>query len=87
MKTNFDLIDGNFSVAEAGDVAGNLLEFKIQYQRKQNFGSKIRTSLSEQMPLSRKENLKTTKKVFLSYLKNLSSTDIFTIHSEISIKK
>jgi hypothetical protein len=87
MKTKFNLIDGNFSVAEAGDIAGNLLEFKIQYQRKQNFGSKIRTSLSEQMPLSRKENLKTTKKSFLRYLRNLSSTDIFTIHSEISIKK
>jgi hypothetical protein len=87
MEAKFKLIDGEFSVGEAKDIIGNLLEFKIQYHSKQNFGSEIRTGVSDQKSLSRKENLKATKIQFLSFLEEMSDTDIISIHSEISIKK
>ena len=87
MESKFNLIDGEFTVAEAKEIIGNLLEFKIQYHSKQNFGSEIRTGLSDNKSLLRKETLKTTKKEFLNYLEHLLDTDIITIHSEIFIKK
>ncbi len=87
MEAKFKLIDGEFSVGEAKEIIGNLLEFKIQYHSKQNFGSEIRTGVSDQKSLSRKENLKATKIHFLSYLEQMSDTDVINIHSEISIKK
>ena len=87
MDSNFKLIDGEFSVAEAKEVITNLLEFKIQYHTKQSFSSEIRSGIKHQPSLKRKENLKITKEEFLKYLENFADTDTISIFSEIQIKK
>ena len=86
MDSKFKLIDGSFSVEEAREVIGNLLDFKIQYHNKQIFGSEIRNGIKDEKSLARKEVLKKTKADFMSYLSGLPDTFILNIHSEISIK-
>lgn len=45
MESNFKLIDGAFSVEEAKEVLGNLLEFKIQFHNKENLVVKLEMGL------------------------------------------
>jgi len=87
MNANFKLIDGEFSVGEASDIIGKLLEFKIQYHSKMNFGSEIRKGVKDEKSLSRTENLKNTHQEFLTYLENFTDDDFITIQSDISITK
>ena len=87
MESKFKLIDGEFSVEEAREVIGNLFEFKINFHSKQSFSSELRTGFKDEKSLSRKESLKITKNEFLTYLNNLTDTDMLTIQSEISITK
>lgn len=87
MNSKFKLIDGEFSAGEARVIIGKLLEFKIQYHSKQNFGSEILKGFKDELSLSRKESLKNTNQEFLTYLENFTDDDFTTIHSDISITK
>lgn len=87
MESNFKLIDGTFSVQEAKEVLGNLLDFKIQFHSSENFSSEIRKGFKNQQSISRIESLKSTKKELFDYLENFSDSEMLTIFSEIQIKK
>ena len=51
-----------YSVEEAKEILGNLLEFKIQYHNSENFSSEIRNGVRNEQSLSRIESLKATRK-------------------------
>lgn len=85
MEAKFKLIDGEFSLEEEREVIGNLLEFKIQFHSKQSFSSEIRKGVIDERSLSRRENLKATKKDFFKYLEQFSNNDMITVVSEIQI--
>ena len=87
MESNFKLIDGAFSVEEAQEVLGNLLEFKIQFHNKENFSSEIRNGVRNEQSLSRIESLKATRKSLFEYLDKFPKTEKLTVFSEIKIKK
>ena len=87
MESNFKLIDGAFSVEEAKEVLGNLLEFKIQIHNKENFSSEIRNGVRNKQSLSRIESLKATRKSLFEYLDKFPKTEKLTVFSEIKIKK
>lgn len=87
MESKFKLIDGKFSVGEAKEVIGNLIEFKIQFHNKENFSSEIRKGIKDERSLDRKEDLKVTRKAFYDYLEQFSNDDEIIIFSEIQIKK
>lgn len=87
MDSKFKLIDGEFSVEEAREVIGNLLDFKIQFHSKQSFSSEIRKGVKDERSLARKETLKDTKKEFFEFLEQFSNDEMINIISEIQITK
>jgi hypothetical protein len=66
METKFKLFDSEFSLAEAREVICELLEFKMQYRGKMNFGSEIRKVVQVEKSLSRIKTLKNTHQEFFT---------------------
>lgn len=83
--SKYKLIDGEFSVDEAKELIGKLLEYKIQFHSRQNFSHEIRNGHSDELSLKRKEELTRTKQLFLEQMAGLEADKKLVINADITI--
>jgi len=83
--SKYKLIDGEFTVAEAKEIIGNLLEYKIQFHSRQNFSHEIRNGHSDDQSLKRKLELTRTKELFLEQMASLDANQKLVINADILI--
>jgi len=83
----FKLIDGTFSIEDADRVLTNLLNYKIDYHKKEDFSNHIRFNKDIEHSKKRIQELTETKEEIKNLIKNSKSEDIkFVIKSTISIE-
>ena len=85
-ENTVDLIKGIFSQMEGKDIVLDLLDYKINYHRRKNFGWEERFGKPNQDSLKRIEELKAAKgKIQDIISKNESAFDKIEVHSQVAI--
>ncbi|WP_298121244.1 hypothetical protein [Flavobacterium sp.] len=83
----FKLIDGTFSLEDADSVLTTLLNYKIDYHKREDFSNHIRFNKDIEHSKKRIQELKETKEQIKNLIQNSKSKDMkFVIKSNISIE-
>lgn len=83
--SQFKLIDGEFTIAEARELILSLLEYKINFHSRENFRSEIRQGRRDDRSLNRKQELQSTRERFLATIATLDPDAVVNIKADISI--
>lgn len=85
-ENTVELIKGIFSQMEGKEIIQHLLDYKINYHKRKNFGWEERFGKPNQDSLKRIEELKTAKEKISSIIKNNNSAfDKIKVASKVEI--